>query len=186
MTWLAITAGLLVIAGGLAIAHSRFSQDLTIIDHAWDDVAADFGRRHDLVPRLVEIIRGFAPHLGPELEDIVVARTLAIQMARQAPTRVALRADVENELTFALTHVIAAMQEQRGTADATAVMSTLDAIEPLHARIVADAHLYNLAVQGHNRRVAARSTRVVAALFGVERRPYLTIVDPASTALTAG
>lgn len=175
MTWLAVTAGVLVIAGGLAIAHSRFSQDLAVIDHAWRDVVADFRRRHELVPHLVETIRGAAPRLGPELEDVVVARSRAIQMARQAPGRVPLRADVENDLTLTIARVIAAARE---VATTTAVTSAVEAIEALHDRIVADAHLYNLAVQGHNRRVTAPSTRVVAALFAVERRPYLTIVDP--------
>lgn len=176
MTWLAIAAGALLLVGAIAISHSRFSADLAVIDRAWTDVTADLRRRYDLVPRFVETVRGQVPNLGRELDDVVVARTRAIQMSRQAPGRVALRAEVENELTTALTRVMASVRDE--VASSPAVTAAADDLGAVHARISADAHLYNLAVQGHNRRVTAAPTRLVAALFGIERRPYLTMVDP--------
>ena len=176
MTWLAIAAGALLLVGAIAISHSRFSADLAVIDRAWADVTADLRRRYDLVPRFVETVRGQAPDLGRELDDVVVARSRAIQLSRQAPGRVAMRAEVENELTTAITRVMEAI---RGDVAATpAVVAAGDDVGAVHARIAADAHLYNLAVQGHNRRVASAPTRLVAALFGIERRSYLTMVDP--------
>lgn len=176
MTWLAIAAGALLLVGAVAISHSRFSADLAVIDRAWADVTADLRRRYDLVPRFVETVRGQMPDLGRELDDIVVARTRAIQMSRQAAGRVALRAEVENELTTAVTRVLGALHDE--VASSPAVTGAADDLGAVHARISADAHLYNLAVQGHNRRVAAAPTRLVAALFGIERRPYLTMADP--------
>lgn len=176
MTWLAIAAGVLLLVGAVAISHSRFSADLAVIDRAWADVTADLRRRYDLVPRFVETVRGQIPDLGRELDDVVVARTRAIQMSRQAPGRVAVRAEAENELTTALARVMEAVRDE--VASMPAVVAAGDDIGAVQARIAADAHLYNLAVQGHNRRVAAAPTRLVAALFAIERRPYLTMVDP--------
>jgi LemA protein len=182
MTWLAIAAGALLLIGAIAISHSRFSADLAVIDRAWADVTADLGRRYELVPRFVETVRGQAPNLGRDLDDVVVARSRAIQMSRQAPGRVAMRADVENDLTTAIARVMTAVGDDDATTPA--VVAASDDLTTVHARISADAHLYNLAVQGHNRRVTAAPTRLVAALFGIERRPYLTMVDPSPAPAT--
>lgn len=184
MTLLAIAAGALLLIGGIAISHSRFTADLAVIDSAWSDVDDDLRRRYELVPRLVETIRGAAPHLGRDLDEVVVARTRAIQMSRQAPGRVALRSEVENDLSAAIRRVVTAAADDPTIDRTDAMTAAMDDSEQLHARIAADAHLYNLSVQGHNRRVGTAPTRVIAALFGIERRPYLTMVDPAAAVTT--
>lgn len=177
MTLLAIAAGTLLLAGAIAVSHSRFTADLGVIDDAWTDVEADFRRRHDLIPRLIETVRGAASDLGPLLDEVVVARTRAIQLARQAPRRVLLRAQAENDLTAALRQVLVRAADDERVTDSHGAGQAVAALDDLHRRIAADAHLYNLAVQGHNRRVGALPSRVVAGIFGIERRPYLTAVD---------
>jgi len=186
MTPLAIAAGLLLLVGALALSHSRFTADLAVIEQAWADVDADLHRRHDLAPQFVEMIRGAEPRLGPELDEVVVARSHAIQLARREPTRVARREEAENDLTIAVRTIVNSLPDASAISatDQSPLTVAIDAVETLHARIAADCHLYNLAVQGHNRRVSAAPTRVIAALFGIERREYLTMIDPAGVPLS--
>lgn len=98
-----LALGLLVLAGvAVLLAHRRLTAARERVDAAWGEVEAPLHRRHDLVPRLVSTVKGYAAHESTPLERLVAARTAA-RVARGPADRGA----AETALSAALPPVLA-------------------------------------------------------------------------------
>src|SRR5580692_13076461 len=98
-----IIVGLLVLLVVIAIGIYNGLVRLKVqCDNAWADIDVQLKRRYDLIPNLVETVKGYAGHEKSTLEGVVAARNQA--MSAQGP---AAKADAENVLTSALRQVFA-------------------------------------------------------------------------------
>jgi LemA protein len=143
-------------------------------DNAWSDIDVQLKRRHELIPNLVETVRGYAGHERQTLEAVVAARNRA--MAAQGPAE---RAAAENQLTGALRQLFAlaeAYPQLRAVESFTQLQATLGQIEDA---IQNARRYYNAVVRDLNTRIVQFPSNLVAGLFGIRPRQFFELTDAA-------
>jgi LemA protein len=137
------------------------------VDNAWAQVDVQLKRRYDLIPNLVEAVKGYTSHERRTLEAVVAARTHAIDA-----TSPRARATAEDLLSGALKSLFAvaeAYPELKAGTNFSALQEELAATE---SRIAYSRQYYNDAVLGYNNAVQTVPANIVAAMAGFVRREY--------------
>jgi LemA protein len=155
----------------------------------WADVQAQLQRRADLVPNLVEVVRGSAKHEETTLENVVKARAAATSVTLQAedledPEKVAAFAKAQDNLRGALSRLLV-VQEQYPDLKANAGFHDLQIqLEGTENRILRAREEYNAAVSDYNGELAHVRGVVVNRLTGhpFKPRPYFTASPGAEAA----
>jgi LemA protein len=160
-------------------SYNRFVAQRASLDAAWAGIDVELQRRHDLVPNLVETVRGYAEHEQRVLTAVTEARARAV--AAVAPeVAVGDQARAEDALTEGLTGLLAiteAFPELRADARFRDLQRQLVETED---RIAASRRLYNLEVAAYERRRQAVPSNLVASTFGFEARSSFEIQDAAA------
>ena len=136
-------------------------------DSAWSDIDVQLKRRYDLVPNLVETVKGYAGHERGTLEAVVNARSSA--MSAQAPAE---RAAAENVLTGALKSLFAlaeAYPQLRAAENFGALQRSLADIEEA---IQNARRYYNAVVRDLNTRILQFPSNLIARSFGFREREF--------------
>jgi LemA protein len=136
-------------------------------DNGWSDIDVQLKRRHDLIPNLVETVKGYAGHERQALEAVVAARGRA--MGARGP---AAQAAAEGELTQSLKSLFALAEQYpqlRAVESFTQLQASLGQIEDAvqNAR-----RYYNAVVRDLNTRVAQFPSNFVAGAFGIGTREF--------------
>lgn len=143
-------------------------------DNAWSDIDVQLKRRHDLIPNLVETVKGYAAHEKTTLEGVVQARNQA--MSAQGP---AAKAGAENVLTSALRQVFAlaeAYPQLRAVESFNQLQQTLNQIED---SIQNARRYYNAVVRDYNTKIAQFPSNILASMFNFKAREFFEISAPA-------
>jgi LemA protein len=172
---LGILAGLALVGvalyNGLVRARVR-------VDETWSGIATQLKRRHDLIPNLVETVRGYATHERGALEKVTELRSRAV-----AATTPAQAAQAEGLLTQALRGLYAVAEnypDLKANQNFLALQQTLGETENV---IAGSRQAYNAAVRDLNTRVESVPTNVIAGLFGFTRREFFELEDPGERAV---
>ncbi|MGE5851142.1 MAG: LemA family protein [Candidatus Methylomirabilota bacterium] len=143
-------------------------------DGAWADIDVQLKRRHDLIPNVVETVKGYAGHERQTLDTVVQARSRA--MAAQGP---AAKAEAEGMLTQALKTLFAlaeAYPQLRAVESFTQLQATLGQIE----EAVQNARrYYNAVVRDLNTRIQQFPSNLIANFFGFKLREFFELTTPA-------
>ncbi len=156
------------------ISYNRFVSQRNYIRDSWSNVETELQRRYDLIPNLVETVKGYASHEERVLTTITEARA----RASSNHGRVADQARDENALVAGIRSLFAvseAYPDLKASAHFLALQGQLVETED---RIQAARRLYNGNVRDLNRRVEAFPSSIVAGAFGFEREDYFE-VEPA-------
>jgi len=144
-------------------------------ENAWAQVDVQLRRRYDLIPNLIEAVKGYAAHERGTFEEVTQARTAA----QQAQT-VEQQAQAENVLTAALGRLFAvaeAYPQLRATENFQQLQAQLAETEQ---KIAVSRQVYNDTVLTYDNALETVPTNVVAAIFGFEQRPYFELDEPAA------
>ncbi len=165
---------IVAIAAGLGIVlYNRLAALRVRADSAWADVDTQLKRRYDLIPNLVETVKGYAGHEKGVLERVTELRSQAI--AAQGPAE---QAKVENMLTQALRSVFAVAEnypELRAAENFTQLQGTLAKLED---QIQKARRYYNAVVRDYNTRVQVVPSSLVAWMFNFKDREYFELASP--------
>ncbi|MDX1657844.1 MAG: LemA family protein [Nitriliruptorales bacterium] len=183
MTGLWIALGVVGLLGlYVVVAYNRFIAQQQSIASTWSGIDVQLQRRHDLIPNLVETVKGYAAHEQQVLEAVVDARARAVNADRDPGAGPEEQARAENILTGALRRLFAVAE---GYPDLKASRNFLELQHQLtetEDRIAAARRLYNIEVQHYNRRLESVPSNLIAAVFGFERAAYFEIEDRAAVA----
>ncbi len=143
-------------------------------DNAWSDIDVQLKRRYDLIPNIVETVKGYAAHEKGTLEAVVAARNQA--MSAQGP---AAKGEAEGMLTGALRQVFAlaeAYPQLRAVESFTQLQNTLNQIEDTlqNAR-----RYYNAVVRDFNTMIEQFPSNIVAGMGNFKEREFFQISAPA-------
>ena len=143
-------------------------------DNAWSDIDVQLKRRYDLIPNVVESVKGYAGHERQTLEAVIDARNRAVSVQGAGPAE---RGQAEAALTTALRGLFAlaeAYPQLRAVESFTQLQATLSQIEDAvqNAR-----RYYNAVVRDLNTKVQQFPSNVVAGLFGFRNREFFEIPD---------
>jgi LemA protein len=143
-------------------------------DNAWADIDVQLKRRYDLIPNLVETVKGYAGHEKSTLEGVVAARNQA--MTAEGP---AAKAQAEGMLTAALRQVFALVEaypQLRAVESFNQLQQTLNSLED---NIQNARRYYNAVVRDFNTKIAQFPTNILAGMFNFKAREFFEISAPA-------
>jgi LemA protein len=179
MTAVYIVLGVLALLGLWSVlAYNALVKARNKVDEAWSGVDVQLKRRHDLVPNLVETVKGYASHERETLQNVTVARLAAVEAGEPAAVERA-----ESRLTSALggIHARAEAYPQLQAADNfQRLQAELGGIED---EIQAARRIYNSNVQRYNTRTQQFPTLVVAGLLSFAPRDFFEVESPAERAV---
>jgi LemA protein len=168
---------LIVIAAVVLLIISMYNGLIRLrvqCDNAWSDIDVQLKRRYDLIPNLVETVKGYAGHEKGTLEAVVQARNSA--MAAQGP---AAKADAENVLTGALRQIFAlseAYPQLRAVESFTQLQNTLTSLEDT---IQNARRYYNAVVRDLNTKIQVFPSNIIAGMFNFKPREFFEVSGPA-------
>jgi LemA protein len=146
------------------------------VNQAFADVDVQLKQRHDLVPNLVETVKGYAAHERGTLEEVVKARNAAV--TAQGPAQ---QAAAENMLSGALRQLFA-LSESYPDLKASANFQQLQAeLTDLENKIAASRRFFNSAVQEYNTGIQRFPAALFAASFGFAPKDFFDLGDDRKT-----
>lgn len=169
---------LAIVAGVLALATVAIYNGLVRLrvqsENAWADIDVQLKRRHDLIPNIVETVKGYAGHERQTLEAVVNARSRAVSVQGAGPAE---RSQAEGALTTALRGLFALAEsypQLRATENFSQLQGALGQIEDA---IQNARRYYNAVVRDLNTRIQQFPSNLVAGVFGFRTREFFEIPD---------
>ena len=165
----ALVVWVISIYNGLVTMRQRVNQ-------AFADVDVQLRQRHDLIPNLVETVKGYAAHERGTLDEVVKARNAAV--AAQGPAQ---QAAAENMLSGALRQLFAlseAYPDLKANANFQALQAELTDIEN---KIAAARRFFNNAVQEYNTGIQRFPAALFAAALGFGQKDFFDLGDERKT-----
>ncbi len=167
VTTIVVLAVIAVLVLFLIVTYNRLVKLRNRIDAAWSQIDVQLKRRHDLIPNLVETVKGYAAHERETLEAVVVARRQAVEA-----TGVENQAQAENMLTGALRQLFAlaeAYPDLKANQNFLALQEELTGTE---GRIAFSRQFYNEQTLAYDNARESFPTNIVAGVFNFEPREY--------------
>jgi LemA protein len=144
------------------------------IDNGWAQIDVQLKRRHDLIPNLVETVKGYAAHESGTLEAVVKARNSAIQA-----TGTAEQAQAENAITGALRSIFALAEAYPDLKANQNFLNLQEELTGTEGRIAYARQFFNDAVLQYNTKIQKFPANVLAKQFGFANHDYFELDDPA-------
>ena len=168
MLWLIVLVAVLLLLGlAVVVIYNRLVRLRNRSENSWAQVDVQLRRRYDLIPNLVETVKGYASHERATFDEVTEARTRA-----QQADGVAEQAEAENMLTAALGRLFAvaeAYPELRATENFQQLQAQLADVEQ---NIVIARQVYNDAVLTYDNALETVPTNIVAGMFNFRPREY--------------
>jgi len=171
-----VVVGVLVLLGiAFVLLYNRLIRLRNKVDTAWHQIDVELNRRHDLVPELTEVVKGYAGHESQTFESVASARSRA--MAAEAPGE---KAPVEDELSGALGNVIAVAESYPDLKANQDFLKLQKQLTETETRIAGSRKYYNGAVMYYDNARQGVPGRFVADMFkkSFGPRDYFEIKDP--------
>jgi LemA protein len=176
MLW--VVLGLLVLV--VLVAVSLYNKLVALkvqADSAWSDIDTQLKRRHDLIPNLVETVKGYAAHEKGVFEKVTEARSRA--MAAQTPAQVS---QAEGMLTTALRGLYAVAENYPELKANQNFMALQQSLTQTEDAISGSRRSYNGAVQALNTRIETVPSNILAGMFNFKPREFFEIQNEAERA----
>ncbi|KAB2864063.1 MAG: LemA family protein [Bauldia sp.] len=169
---------IVVIALYLVFIYNRLVSLRQTVGQSWSDISVQLKQRHDLIPNLVETVKGYAAHERGTLEAVVQARNAAV--AASGPEA---QAKAENMLTGALRQLFAlaeAYPDLKANQNFLQLQADLSDIEN---KIAAARRFFNNAVQEYNASIQQFPAVLVARQLGFQEREFFELDEAERTAV---
>jgi LemA protein len=144
------------------------------IENAWAQIDVQLKRRYDLIPNLVETVKGYAAHERGTLEAVIQARNVA--MTAQGPQD---QAAAENMITGALKSVFALSEAYPDLKANQNFLSLQEELTGTEGRIAYARQFYNDTVYRYNTKIQSVPSNVIAKQFSFAQREYFEVDDAA-------
>lgn len=177
MEWLIVLVVLVVLAFVFVAIYNGLVRDRNRADNAWGQVEVQLQRRYDLIPNLVETVKGYATHERETFENVTKARAGAQQA--QGPAE---QAQAENFLTQALRQLFAVAEDYPELRATENFQSLQEDLEETENKIAVSRQIYNDTVLTYNNKVQQIPTNIVAAMTGFSAREFFDAGDEAQEA----
>ncbi len=139
------------------------------IDNAFSQIAVQLKRRHDLIPNLVETVKGYAAHEKGVFESVTQARANAINAQSASPQA---QAQAENQLSGALKSLFAVAEAYPDLKANQNFLNLQEEITSTEDKIAYSRQFYNDSVLGYNNRIQSFPANLIAGMFHFTPREY--------------
>ena len=171
MIVLLVVLGLVVVLGlWAALTYNGLVRLRNRIDNAWSQIDVQLRRRYDLIPNLVETVKGYAAHEKETLERVIQARQQGVQAQG-----VQEQAQAENMITGALRQLFALSEAYPDLKANQNFLSLQEELTATEDRIRFARQFYNDSVLQYDNRRQAFPANVLAGMFNFEDREYFEL-----------
>jgi len=172
--WVWVLVGIIVIVGiSLVLSYNRFVSQRQMVRNSWANIDTELRRRYDLIPNLVETVKGYAAHERGVFEEVARTRSAAAA-ATGSPAQ---QAAAEGPFVAALRQLFAVAEnypDLKANQNFLALQAELSNTED---RIQAARRFYNANVQDYNRRVQSFPSSVIAGMFNFKEEEFFEIPE---------
>ena len=171
-----VVVAIVVVVGLWAIgAYNGLVRLRNLVQEAWRQIDVELHRRYDLIPNLVETVKGYAAHERATFEEVTAARAAAASPT-SGPAEQARQENVLSQALGRLFAVAEAYPQLRASENFTGLQTELSNTED---RIAAGRRYYNANVRTLNTRVETFPVNLIAAAFKFTRAEYFEANEPA-------
>ena len=150
--------------------YNSLIRSRTKVDEAWSDIEVQLKRRYDLIPNLVETVKGYATHEASVFENVTKARSQAMQ-AGSLKERLA----DENQLSGALKSLFAVAENYPDLKANANFMQMQNDIRDTEDKIQSSRRFYNGTVRDYNTKLQVFPTNIFASVMGFKIREFFDI-----------
>jgi LemA protein len=170
--WIAVVLVALVLVYAIYL-FNRLVSLRNRVDNGWSQIDVQLRRRYDLIPNLVETVKGYATHERELFEHVAEARSQAI-----GASTVGDQAQAENQLTAGLRRLMAVAENYPELKASQNFLALQEELTGTESRIAYARQFYNDQVMLLNTRIQAVPSNVVAKVSGFVPREFFDIEDP--------
>ncbi|NLC25123.1 MAG: LemA family protein [Fastidiosipila sp.] len=172
MTWpLIIIVAVIVILGiWLAASYNRLTKSRIRLDNSWSQINVQLKMRADLVPNLVNTVKGYATHEQDTLREVVAARSRFMSAETPEATM-----ESGNEIANLMGRLFALAEQYPDLKANSSFLDLQSQLSEIEKKIAMSRQFYNDAVMLYNRQVRVFPGNIAAAIFGFRERPYFEI-----------
>jgi LemA protein len=157
----------LAVAGWVAAAYNSLVSLRNQVDNSWRQIDVQLKRRHDLIPNLIEAVKGYMEFERDTLTQVVEARAKAVSAPDQA-SRIA----AENQITAGLGKLLAVMENYPQLKSDQSVLKLQEELTTTENQIAFSRQAYNDVVLGLNTRIETFPSNLIATNFGFHTAEY--------------
>jgi LemA protein len=151
----------------VAAVYNSLVQLRVRADNAWSDIDVQLKRRHDLIPNLVETVKGYAAHEKGTFENVTKFRSMAMQATGPAD-----RAAAENQLSGALKSLFAVAEQYPQLQASGQFQSLQNSLNEVENSLQESRRYYNAVVRDLNTKIASFPSNLIAGMFGFQPRQF--------------
>jgi LemA protein len=163
---------LLILIFGV-VSYNRFVSQRQLIKDAWANIDTELRRRYDLIPNLVETVRGYASHERTVFENVTRARAAAAS-ATGSP---AAQAAAEGPLVAALRQLFAVVENYPDLKANQNFLALQQELANTEDRLQTSRRFYNANVRDYNQRVKQFPSVIIASAFNFEEEEFFEVED---------
>ncbi|MCL2173770.1 LemA family protein [Candidatus Saccharibacteria bacterium] len=147
------------------------------VDEAWSDITVQLKRRADLIPNLIESVKGYAKHEKEVFEKVTEARSAIMSAAKEGP---AAAAKAESQFEGALKSLFAVAENYPELKANENFLQLQGEITDTEDKIQASRRFYNGGVRDLNTKIQTFPNNVFASIFGFKAREFFEVADRAT------
>lgn len=177
----AIILIVVVIIAGYSLFKGTYNKFVTLdeqVNGAWAQVENVLQRRMDLIPNLVETVKGYASHERETLEAVINARSKATQVQLNAgelaqnPEMLQNYMEAQNGLSSALSRLMVVVEQYPDLKANQNFLRLQDELAGTENRIAVERRRFNETVQSYNQQIRVFPNNILAGIFGFQNREY--------------
>jgi LemA protein len=171
--WLIIV---LVVVAAIALflifTYNALVRLRNMVDEAWNQISVQLKRRHDLIPNLVNAVKGYMDFEQETLTRVIEARSAAVSAQQGGPANAGQAAQAENFLTGALRQLFALVENYPELKANQNVLALQEQLTTTENQISFSRQHYNASVLDYNTSIATFPNVLIAGPFGFSRREF--------------
>lgn len=183
--WIILGIVAVVLIWGVTTYNGLVSKDEKVAS-AWANVETVYQRRADLIPNLVNTVKGYAAHESKTLADVTEARAkstaISIDPSTATPAEMEAWMEAQGEVSSALGRLIAISENYPELKANQNFLELQKQLEGTENRISTERRKYNEEVRGYNAKIRRFPTNLIAGMFGFEKRVMFEAQEGAEVA----
>ena len=168
---------LVVLAVFLIFLYNGLVQGRNVVDEAWNQISVQLKRRHDLIPNLVNAVKGYMDFEQETLTKVIEARGAAVSAQQAGSAGAAQSAQAENFLTGALRQLFALVENYPDLKANQNVLQLQEELTTTENQIGFARQHYNSTVRDFNTSIQTFPSVIIAGMFGFKGRDYFQIEE---------
>ncbi len=177
MEWLIVGGVVLLLVVIVVVMYNSLVQLKVRVEEAWSDITVQLKRRADLIPNLIETVKGYAAHEKAVFEKVTEARSAVMNATQQGPAETA---KAENMFESALKSLFAVAEAYPDLKANQNFLQLQQELVDTEDKIQASRRFYNGGVRDLNTKIEMFPSNIIAGMFNFTKREFFEVDDMAS------